>query len=315
LKRNLIALTESLAHGAGSQLLQCLQQVEDERLNSLDFKQISTLLTRTATVLTPREQESFAQWLQPYAQTQIESLHSVLDTLANTSPTARSTLEESIQYLSKSKQIQVRNQLLRFQPIQNHPLLTTLDKFSQKFLIAVYRQQAATNPLALDRLLEISLCRSREIALIASLDLDQVGNLHPNQLVPLLQSIFPGVRANALIAITRLSASENSLTSEDLTTLCQLLFQEENQNVARLWCNLISQWVRQHQCVPPIVLDLLTEIPSRLSAQHLFEGGCPCHDGCFESDRSIRGSISRFSSTEPSGQKAPALDSHRSSQK
>ena len=103
--------------------------------------------------------------------------------------------------------------------------------------------------------------------------MDQVGNLHPNQLVPLLQSIFPGVRANALIAITRLSASENSLTSEDLTTLCQLLFQEENQNVARLWCNLISQWVRQHQCVPPIVLDLLTEIPSRLSAQHLFEGG------------------------------------------
>ena len=273
LKRNLIALTESLAHGTGSRLLQCLQQTEDKRLNSLDFKQISTLLTRTATVLTSSEQESFAQWLQPYAQSQIESLHSVLDTLANTSPTARSTLEESVQYLSKSKQIQVRNQLLRFQPIQNHPPLTTLDKFSQKFLIAVYRQQAATNPLALDRLLEISLCRSREIALIASLDLDQVGNLHPNQLVPLLQSIFPGVRANALSAIAHLSTSENSLTHDDLTTLCQLLFQEENQNVARLWCNLISQWVRQHQCVPPIVLALLTEIPSRLSAQHLFEGG------------------------------------------
>jgi len=88
-----------------------------------------------------------------------------------------------------------------------------------------------------------------------------------------LQSIFPGVRANALSEIAHLSTSENSLTHDDLTTLCQLLFQEENQNVARLWCNLISQWVRQHQCVPPIVLDLLTEIPSRLSAQHLFEGG------------------------------------------
>jgi hypothetical protein len=271
LRQSLIALTASLEYGAGSRLLHHLQHLE--RFNPPDFKRVAPLLTRAATTLTPDQQESLAQWLQPYAQSQIEYLHPVLDVLADAVPIARSILEASIHHLPTSKQLQVRNQLLRFQPIQDHPPLSSLDKTSQKFLITVYRRQAATHPLALDRLLELSQCRAKEIALLASLDLDQVGPLHPCQLFPLLQSIFPGVRAHALTAIARLSEQDATLTPEALTTLYQHLRHEENQTVVRLLCNLTAQWVRHYHQVPPIALEILIEIPSRLSKQHLFEGG------------------------------------------
>ncbi len=272
-RQNLIALTESLDHGAGLQVLQNLQRTEVEILNVLAFSRIAPLLMRLAKVLAPPEQELLAIWLQPYARDQIEALYPALDALADAAPTAYAALIEALPALSPAKQRQVRHQLLRFQPIPTHPPLTTLDKASQKYLITVYRQQAATNGLARDRLLAIAQGQSKEVALMASVDLAQVWDAQPQQLLPLLQSIFPGVRAHALTAIGQRLDREPPLTPELLTQICQVLQTEANQTVIRLLCNLIAQWVKQYQCVLPILLPCLIELPPRLLKSQLFEGG------------------------------------------
>ncbi|MGA7932819.1 MAG: hypothetical protein WCA35_04505, partial [Kovacikia sp.] len=275
LRRQLIALTESLDQGAAPALKQHLLQRDVESWTAQYYRRLSPLLIRSARSLSAAEQEQLAQWLQPQVREHIQHLHPALDMFADASPTARQALEQSLDNLSSAKQTQVRNQLLRFQPIEQHPPLAAFDQAAQKFLIGFYRQQAATAQQALERLLQASQGRIREVALLASLDLDQVGglNLEPLQLFPLMQSIFPGVRANALIALTNLAKQNRLLKPEEITHLCQLLSQEDNQTVARHLCVLTMIWVRQQQQVPPGIVAALDGIPARLLKQNLFEGG------------------------------------------
>jgi hypothetical protein len=274
LRRCLIALTESIDYGAAPILLQCLQ-LEPKTLTEGHYKRLSPLLIRSTRSLTPTAQEQLAQWLQPQAHKQIQPLLPALGALADAAPTARQLLEQAVDNLPATQQVQLRHQLLRFQPLDQHPSLSTLDHASQKFLITVYRQQAATNPLAIERLLQAAQCRIKEVALLASLDLDQLSSaqLEPLMFLPLLQSIFPGVQVNALIALTRLSHQKRLLEPSALTHLCLLLAATENQTVARHLFALLAIWVRQQQQVPSGVLEVLAAIPPTLSKQHLFDGG------------------------------------------
>ena len=275
LRRCLIALTESVDYGAAPMLVQCLLQIAPDALTEGHYKRLSPLLLRSTRTLPPNAQEQLAAWLQPQADKQIKAVLSMLNALADRSTTARQLLIQALDALPSAQQGQRRHQLLRFQPLDQHPPLATLDHRSQKDLIPVYQQQAATNPLALERLLQAAQSHLREIALLASLDLDQLSGarLEPVQLLPLLQSPFPGVQANALTALTRLTQQKRLLVPEALSHLCQLLAATANQTVARQFCTLISIWVRQQQQVPAGVLAVLAAIPPTLSKRQLFEGG------------------------------------------
>jgi len=276
LGQRLIALTESVHHGAASSLIHHLVQLQPERLGGDNCKCLGSLLIRCTALLSPEDQERVAQWLQPFTQEHGELICAVLNVLADASPTARSILEHVLETLSPAKQTQVYNQLLRFQPIASHPPLSTFDKSTQRFLVDAYRQQTATHPEALQRLLEASQCQSKDVALAASKDLDQISDdlLSLAQLFPLLRSRFPGVRANALRAsITQVTQNSNTLTLEELNQICQILLQEENQMVTRLLCDLIAIWVRRKQQVPSKAIEAILGIPERLLKQHLFDGG------------------------------------------
>ncbi|XHX79466.1 MAG: AAA family ATPase [Stenomitos frigidus ULC029] len=275
LRRYLIALTESVDAGAAPRLLQCLLSSNPDALTEEHCQRLSPLLIRSAQTLTPTAQEQLAVWLQPQAHKHIQSVLPLLNALADASSTAQQLLVQAVETLPAAQQKQIRHQLLRFQPIDQQPPLATLDHRSQKGLVAVYRQQAATEPLALERLLLSAQGQLREIALLASLDLDQMAGTHlePAQLLPLLQSHFPGVQANALLALTRLSHQKRLLTPEAFTHLCQLLATTANQAVARQFCALVNIWVRQQQQLPAGVLDVLAAIPTNLAKRQLFEGG------------------------------------------
>jgi DNA-binding Xre family transcriptional regulator len=205
-KRSLIALSESLVQGGSSHLPPALIQMDIAQLSPEIFQRFTALLNRrNMATLSVDQQEAIARWLQPHASERLSEMYLALDVLADTSITAHQTLEQWIVHLPTEQQTAIQVRSLRFQPIDKHPPITQLDKPSQRSLIQVYRQRATTDPLALQRLLEIAQYRSKDIALAASTDLEQVyPQISPTQLFPLLQSIFPGVRASAL---NRLSPS------------------------------------------------------------------------------------------------------------
>lgn len=276
LGQTLIALTESIQQGAASSLVHQLTQLQPESLAAENCKCLGSLLIRCVSQLDMDDQERLAQWLQPFTCDHGELLCALFDVLADASSTARSTLEQLLDTLSPTKQTQVQNQLLRFQSISTHPPLSTFDKATQRFLINVYRQQAATHAEALQRLLDASLCQIKDVALPASKDLDQVGGalLTTSQLVLLLRSSFPGVRANALNSIINLVTQHSkNLTNEELKYISEITTQEENQTVNRLICDLIAIWVRQERYAPDGIIAVLAGIPERLLAQNLFDGG------------------------------------------
>jgi hypothetical protein len=224
--------------------------------------------------LSANEQEAIACWLKPCARDHIRDPYIPLEVLADASVTARQTLIECVDALPALQQSDVKVRLLRFQPIAQHPPILQIDKPSQRLLIEVYRQQAAVEPEAFNRLIEISQYRHKEAALAASKDLDQVYlALRPTQIFALLRSPFSGVRANVVTALISLSRQPNSIAANDLSIACCSLLEENDQAVARLLCNLITVWVRRHQQLPSDVFMALAPIPKRLLARNLFEGG------------------------------------------
>jgi len=205
----------------------------------------------------------------------MQLLYPLLNPLADGSPTARQLLEAHLDTLPPPQRERLHTQLLRFQPIEQHPPLDRASKAGRRFLIGIYRRQASTNPQALERLLLAAQETAKDAAVAASRDLERVSNaqLEPDRVLPLLRSRFAGVRVNALSAIAALATAGRPLSAQGLSTLCQHLQQERNQAPLRWLCDLVAQWVRQHQQVPPAVLPTLDGIPARLAEQGLFDGG------------------------------------------
>jgi hypothetical protein len=272
IQRSLLAVNESLLHGGSTHFTAAFTQLNLASLSPETLHRFTALLNRKNLAnFPPDHQEAIAQYLQLLVPTRLQELVLALDVLADASPTARQILETGISSLPSDQQTELHIRFLRFQPVHQHPPITQLDKPAQRLLIQVYRQQAATEPAAGDRLIAIAQSRMKDIALAASVDLDQIyPTLLPAQVFPFLQSIFPGVRANALNILIRRHAS---LVSTDLAQVAQTLVSENDQAVCRFLCNLVTQWVKQHQQLPPNVLPSLATIPTKLLSRKLFEGG------------------------------------------
>jgi len=283
LQQNLHALSASVESGASLQLIQCLQAIPSADLvqeigtniGEENFYTLSKLLTRCVPSLSVAQQENLVDWLAPLVADQIGQLFRTLDALADQSPTARTLLEQHMAQCSEAKQAQIRGRLLRFQPIEHHPPLDSVDKAAQQFLIEFYRQQAQTNALARDRLLAAARLRRKDLALAASKDLAPAlkDTLTFDHLAPLLRSPYQGVRANALTALMHQLQHSHRLTVADLNQVCTLLSGERDQTVIRLLLRLVMVWARQQQPVSPPMLEALSVLPPRLVAAGKFEGG------------------------------------------
>ena len=275
LRRNLIVINQALDCGADAWFTDFLTQIDIHTLNPDFFDSLIRFLDHSVASFAHEYQERLAQWVLPVVSSDFEPMLFLLDALANGSPTARQKLEQVLSQLPIEKQRHFQAKLLRFQPIAHHPPLNTFDKQAQLFLIKIYQQQAASCSVALGRLLETAQCNSKEVAISASHHLEAVatGRLIFEQLLPLLHSRFPGVRANGLRAILSISNQGLQLTKEHLTTICTSLGKENDQTVARLLCELVTRWVKTYRQVPPQVAEAIGGVPSRLTQRNTFDGG------------------------------------------
>jgi len=252
-----------------------LTAMPPESHSPANLKCLSSLITQWAILLNPEHHEALTQWLKPLVLQQVDQFPLALDALADASSTARILLEENLDQFPKNKQAQIRYQLLRFQPIEHHPPLSTLDKLAQRYLIGIYRQQAKTNAVARDRLIEGTRSISKDVALTASQDIETIcgDSLTIEQILPFLESRFPGVRTSGLMTLKYRLDNALPFTEEDLLQVCDRLQDEKNQAVVRAFFTLINTWARQQRPVPLPALTLLHTLPPRLAALNLFEGG------------------------------------------
>jgi hypothetical protein len=224
-------------------------------------------------------QEQLAKWLLPAMQTHPDAICPLLNRLADQSSTARQALLSQAETLPSSIQQEIGNQLLRFQPIQAHPPLSQLAFKDQRFLIALYQQQASEHPAARAKLLTAALGRQKEAAVAATHDLAQVcgDHLTPSDLLPLLRSRFVGVRANGLLALSALNKGHadtaNRLLEDSLIQIGQILSSETNPTVVRHFCDLSTDWIQQQNLAPPTLLPVLDIWLARMANQGDLEGG------------------------------------------
>ena len=276
-QRHLIAVNESLRHGAADTFIRLLPTLPQADCSETSWQRFSKAVSPQAVaMLTTEQQEQLAQWLAPIATEHIEAIASLLDDLSDTSETARSNLQATYHHLPEPQRSQIWAALLRFQPIEIHPPITDIDKSAQTFVVNTYRDQAPTSDAALSQLLTIARSHHKKIAVIASTDLDRISNgaIKPNDLMPLLSSLFPGVRSNALEALIRLCNHDAAAVSASaLTSIGQQLAEDDNSTVVRLLCTLIKTWVRQHAALPDGVLRAIATVPERMTAVQQFDGG------------------------------------------
>lgn len=276
-QRYLIAVNESLLNGAATTLIRLLPTLPKLDCSEISWQRFSKAVSRQAVaMLTTEQQEQLAQWLASIATEHIEAIAPLLDDLSDASETARSSLQANYHHLPEPQRSQIWAALLRFQAIETHPPITQIDKSAQKFVVNAYRDQAATSAAALSRLLDIARSCHKKIAVIASTDLDRIsnGSIQPSDLMPLLSSIFPGVRSNALEALIRLSDQDADAIPESvLAAICQRLAEDDNSTVVRLLCTLIKNWVRQHNVLPDGILMAITTVPERMTVVNQFDGG------------------------------------------
>jgi hypothetical protein len=277
---NIVAIGEAIRKGADAFVANTLLVTNIEAISPKGFNSLARLLKDTADAFEYDTQESLSRWLVQAARKYPEELILyrlvyALDALADSSIFARQTLKQLIKKLPSQKQAIQMARLLRFSPIEEHPSISDFDNTSQLFLVEIYRKQAKTYRTALRKLLEASMGKSKDVALAASHDLDELGaeQLGIVELLPLLRSRFPGVRVNCMNAITRVTEQSVPLKEEELSDICSVLASENDQAVAIRLYKLVARWVQAHRLVPPGVAETVGGITLSLIEKRTFEGG------------------------------------------
>ena len=273
-RRTFIALSEAIQNGADDRLIELWVQVDLAGVSLNHLNALANFIKSINTMLNINNQERIAQWLSDYAQNYYPIVYPVLEVMADLSITARNLIHSLFSKLSEDQQCFYRVRLLRFQPIASHPPLAELDKKSRVWLVQYYRSQAMTSPEALNLLLQAMTSVSKDVAVAAAQDLSELSAvLTTEQLIPLLRSQFPGIRANVLTTLQVIDGIGPSLEKKVMTAICAALNQEDNQAPARLLCELIRGWVRRERSVASGMDRALDGMSDRLRASGTFDGG------------------------------------------
>jgi hypothetical protein len=287
LRLNLAALNAAIrteAHSSTEQAQEMgfvLTQILQLPISSLSINCMGAIidfLRHVVDACTFQEQDQIARWVQSIALSQqkrfvLKRLVMLMGALADKSLVARTALPDLIAHLPAQEAVEQSNRLLRFQPIAEHPSLERLDKLSQVFLVKFYRQQVHTDPHAVTRLLHAAqFSIFQEVAVAASQSLKDIA-ASVDQMYPLLQSKFPGVRNNTLQAISKLTGNNLQLDATQLSKICLLLSQEGDQATGRLLCEIVANWVQHHRQVPIEVPGVVGQIPAQLLQKGTLDGG------------------------------------------
>lgn len=270
-----MALEEHIKRGGGGAVIGRVIKQPPNRIHPVAFKPWIKFLRLMAATLTSADQDRIAQWLQPHLSDQKRLLLPLLDVLATASLRARHELAQLLDDIPTAERGRYQARLLQFQPIDQHPPLQTLDKQAQVVLVKFYRERAATEPAATQRLLTGCQSHFAEVALAASYGLtpEPLQGLTLEPVLSLLTSRFTGVQVNALGAISSLSQGGKTLSAPQLIGLCQQPSLLNNQAVVRPFCEFVAAWVKQHRQVPPDIVASLGNIPQRLQQQGTWDGG------------------------------------------
>jgi NACHT domain len=263
------AILEALNTGASSPVLQFFCNLDLPTLNPKASHAILRFLNQLAPQLPIEHQDAIAQWLQNFNLSKFSSAPHLLENLAETSLMARSTLKALLPDLSPTEQAYYQATQLRFLPMDEQPALSTLSKEIQ--IVFIRRYQRDRSPTATNRLLAASQCVIREVALLASQDwsIERITQLKNTQILPLLNSQFPGIQERAL---TWLLKRLDTITATDLTAICHHLRNPDNATIARHLCDLIATWIKANRQVPDRTLPTIDRILTSLIHQGNLDG-------------------------------------------
>ncbi len=269
-----MALEETVTRGGGEHMLRYGMDRAPESIHPVALKPWLKFLRLIGASLSATTQDRVAQWLRPQMCHQPKQLLPLLEVLV-AAPTAQALLTEILEDLPPSERDRYRARLLQFQPIDQHPPLSTLEKSGQVVLVKFYRTQAMTDAAATQKLLSACQSHFKDVATAASYGIAQDGvvGLTLPPLLALLNSRFAGVQAQGASAIARPSQGGKTLSRSQVTELAQHLAKSKNQAVVRPLCQLITTWVRHHQQVPEGFIEIVGTIPQRLQPQGTWDGG------------------------------------------
>ncbi|MCL1474275.1 helix-turn-helix transcriptional regulator [Argonema antarcticum] len=275
---NLFALIEAISYGASHQIASALIKID--HLPSERVKSVITLLKEMNNTLDLSQRESLANWIKPIAIEHPEQWLPTLADLASDSLKVQQLVIELFSTLPEEKQSLILNKNLLILIPELWQTLSHKDANSQVnlVLVKVYRETAQTNDSDISKLIELAIKSGKKAAISAA---EAIFSLSKERKLPnfkdlwdLSNSTFPGVRLNYLSSIKSQIIQWNvALQESELTEICSQFGNETEPQVIQQLCELVAIWVDLNKYVPLKVAEIIGNIPTRLSALGILEGG------------------------------------------
>ncbi|MDX2043790.1 MAG: tetratricopeptide repeat protein [Acidobacteriota bacterium] len=276
LEQNRIALSEAVRVGAGAIVVALLiatsqQKVIDRRLGA-----VNELIKSVIDEIDDAQKEALAVWLSPLVQKHPTRLAVSYFLLAEND---RETAIKIIGEMPDAPRAKCLKSLIRSAPESLIELLS--EQFyhwlsaadvpeAKEALLELLSRRARHDLASLRRLISIARGRSRKLALGAARTLialaDASNTINAQELLPLMQSIFPGVRVGCLQANLKLVLDPLRLTEQDLDLLASAIQSETVPAVVRDYCRLLKAFASTRSHVPAVAVEELCKQALRISA-------------------------------------------------
>ena len=255
---NLMAISKAIAGGSGDLVALLLVKIAIETIPASKINLLSKLvsqLTETSPEncqISPKLKLVLANWVVPKISQYPAELIRVIDELAVNSPEVLhlqgEVLKQLISQLPPTQIAPIIKKLKHVPPqIESYLQQTATSKESRIALLKVYRRQAEDNSQpALDKIVELCLDESRDVALDASwavLDLaEQKKFIEGKNFLPIFaKSPFVGVRQNCLKAYLEVIDCGVSADPSEITAIFAALEKETAPEVILLMYKLIDR--------------------------------------------------------------------------
>ena len=278
MRRSVNALLETIAIGYGRQVGRSLLRVDFEGLPTQRGRVLASLVTHLGGTAENELRLELALWLQPFAEREPGEGLAGFATVADASePTWRALVRGLRDLLEQGRSELARKIVEAVPPSSRSRLIPELERFAgqhprdatyQMILVHLLASQAASSETALARLCDLALASSKTIALAASNSLASLAGTaehpSPRELLPLMESPFPGARDHLLQALSALREVGRELTDDEMSRLCQGFRDESNLSTLQVLCTFLGVWIRETRRVPSGAAEMLASIPGRL---------------------------------------------------
>ncbi len=281
---NRMALQEACQRGGGVWLARYLDRQPRESLPADRYPVIARLFADVAFSLTDEPRLSISRWLLDPSSPKVESTVAILAIMADADAGARDQMRKLILSLPLKQRDTMMTLALRLvQPSIRDELIRSFlgDVESREDVptpgqIKLYASLASVDPDALERLLTVARGHRRTAALSAATAVTEAAGEgeRPSEcdLVSLLLSPFPGVKASGITGLVRLVRLKGSLSEATLSDAAAALRGCDTSVVIGPYCNLVTEWMRSTGYVPMSVLQLIADIPEQSGSSTLDSG-------------------------------------------